>query len=92
MDASDGRVLVSTDDLVRWRRQTRTDIIDGLVAGHFGRQAFAARTDGRCVFLGAQTGRLDCAIYPTRGAACRDVQPGDNQCREYRRRFFATPE
>ena len=88
MDAGDGHVLVSAEDLLRWRREDRADVLDGLVDGHFGQRAFAARESGHCVHLGAATGRLDCAIYPTRGAACRQVQPGDRQCIEYRRRFF----
>ena len=96
MDAHDGRILVAQEDLVRGRREGRVDVLDGLVEGHFGQQGFPAQESGRCTHLGAGSGDLgdlgdlddlDCSIYPTRGAACRQVQPGDRQCLEYRRRF-----
>jgi len=86
-DAEDGRVWVAADDLVRWRREGRDDVLSGLVEGHFGQRAFPAAQDGRCAHLGVTGHPLDCAIYPTRGGACRQVQPGDRQCLEYRRRF-----
>ncbi len=84
-DASDGRVLISSDDLVRWRREARPDILGGLVEGHFGMQGFGAKPDGRCEHLGIDDRPLDCAIYPTRGASCRLVEAGDPQCLSYRR-------
>ena len=87
-DASDGRVLVSKDDLVRWRRQRRTDILRGLVPGHFGERGFAAKADGRCRHLGLAERPNDCAIYETRGDSCRRIEPGSSQCREYRRAYF----
>jgi Fe-S-cluster containining protein len=84
-DAADGRVLVGPDDLVRWKREGREDILDALVPGHFGQSAFAARSDGTCAHLGIDGRPGDCAIYATRGQACRAVQPGDAQCLAYRR-------
>ncbi len=44
-DASDGRVGVAAEDLVRWKREGRHEILAGIVPGHFGEQAFAARPD-----------------------------------------------
>jgi Fe-S-cluster containining protein len=84
-DAADGRVLVSAEDLLRWKREGRRDITASLVPGHFGQLAFAARDDGSCLHLGTGDRPGDCAIYATRGQSCRAVQPGDSQCLAYRR-------
>jgi Fe-S-cluster containining protein len=87
-DSRDGRVLVSADDLLRWRRSGRDDITSQLVPGHFGQQAFGARTDGRCDHLGTAHDSHHCAIYETRGDSCRAVKPGDSACHGYRRARF----
>lgn len=76
---------MSAQDLVRWKREGREDILQGLVPGHFGVTAFAARADGSCVHLGVAGRAWDCSIYATRGSACRELQPGDPQCLAYRR-------
>jgi Fe-S-cluster containining protein len=86
-DASDGRVLVSAEDLVRWRRDARGDILSQLVPGHFSQQGFAADASGCCVHLGTPGHANDCSIYPTRGQACRDLEPGSRQCLDYRRSY-----
>ena len=92
-DASDGRVLVSTQDIVRWRRSHRTDILSHLVPGHFGEQGFAADAQGRCVHLGTGDPTVDphardCQIYADRGYSCRALQPGTWQCLSYRREIL----
>jgi Fe-S-cluster containining protein len=88
-DASDGRVGVSAEDLVRWKRERRHDILDGLIPGHFGVLAFPARPSGACVHQGTAESPIDCSIYETRAAPCRQVQAGDRECLAYRRVFFA---
>lgn len=84
-EASDGRVLVSADDLVRWRREGREDLVAATVDGHFGERAFAATPDGDCVHLARGDGRAACRIYDTRGETCREFQAGSWQCLEFRR-------
>lgn len=84
-EASDGRVLVSADDLVRWRREGRGDLADATVEGHFGERAFASTDDGACVHLDHTPGRAVCRIYETRGETCREFQAGSWQCLEFRR-------
>jgi len=85
MDASDGRVLVSAEDLVRLRNAGRHDAVAALVPGHFGDRAFPARADGRCAHLGTAARPNDCAIYDERATSCRLVEAGSAQCLAYRR-------
>jgi Fe-S-cluster containining protein len=84
-DASDGRVSVSAEDIVRWKRTGRSDIADALIEGHFSSQAFPARADGSCVHLGTSHNENDCSIYEIRGHYCHLLEPGSDQCRAYRR-------
>lgn len=84
-EASDGRVLVSADDLVRWRREGRGELVAATVDGHFGERAFASTPDGDCVHLDRAEGRAECRIYETRGETCREFQAGSWQCLEFRR-------
>ena len=81
----DGRILVPADDLVRWRRLGREDLVRELVPGHFGELAFATRDDGSCVHLGTPGQSNACAIYELRGTTCRDFERGSRQCLEFRR-------
>ncbi len=83
--ASDGRILVPAEDIVRWRRAGRDDLVAGLVPGHFSEMAFASRADGACVHLGTPENPNACSIYADRGTTCREFQPGSRQCLEYRR-------
>ncbi len=89
--ASDGRILVPADDLVRWRRNGRHDVLALLVPGHFGELAFAARADGACVHLGTAMNRHACRIYEDRGTTCREFEKGSWQCREFRRDMGLEP-
>ncbi|MCC6644256.1 MAG: YkgJ family cysteine cluster protein [Polyangiaceae bacterium] len=84
-EASDGRVLVSAQDLGRWRREGREDLVAATVDGHFGERAFASTPDGDCVHLERGGGRAVCRIYETRGETCREFQAGSWQCLEFRR-------
>jgi Fe-S-cluster containining protein len=91
-DAATSRVLVSAEDIVRWRREGRDDIVDGLVPGHFSQEAFPVKPDGSCIHLGiAATDGSEampnhCSIYATRAEPCRIVEPGSDECLHYRRR------
>ena len=82
--ASDGRILVTERDIVRWRREGRGDIVDGLVAGHFGEKAFATASTGACVHLGTEASPHLCSIYLTRAETCHRLEPGSRQCLSYR--------
>lgn len=83
--ASDGRILVPAEDIVRWKRMGRDDLVDGLVEGHFGEMAFPCRPDGSCQHLGVPGQPHACSIYPIRGTTCRDFEAGSWQCLEFRR-------
>lgn len=81
----DGRILVPAEDLVRWRRIGREDLVAQLQPGHFGELAFATRPDGSCVHLGTPESENACAIYEVRGTTCREFEVGSRQCLEFRR-------
>ena len=85
----DGTALVSDEDLVRWKREGRADILANLVPGHFGQQGFRAHESGACVHLGTPQNENDCSIYATRGWACHALERGSPQCLSYRRSFAA---
>ncbi|MCB9666698.1 MAG: YkgJ family cysteine cluster protein [Myxococcales bacterium] len=82
--AHDGRILVSAEDIVRWKRRGRDDISSKLVPGHFSEMAFAAKSDGACVHLGTPDNLHACRIYDERGSTCRDFEVGSWQCLEFR--------
>jgi len=81
----DGCILVPAEDLLRWRRIGREDLIAQLQPGHFGELAFATRSDGSCVHLGTATSANACAIYEIRGTTCSEFERGSPQCHEFRR-------
>ena len=84
-EASDGRILVPAEDLLRWRRAGRHDLVAQLVDGHFGELAFAYTPEGACVHLGTSDSPHACRIYEDRGTTCRDFEKGSWQCLEFRR-------
>lgn len=88
---SDGRILVPEQDLVRWKRQGRTDLLEALVPGHFGELAFATTPDGACVHLGTPDNPNACSIYADRGTTCREFEAGSWQCLEFRREAGLDP-
>ncbi|MGF1465735.1 MAG: YkgJ family cysteine cluster protein [Sandaracinaceae bacterium] len=81
----DGRILIPPEDLVRWRRAGREDLVLLTQPGHFGERAFATTADGACVHLGTEAEPNACAIYPLRGTTCRTFEVGSRQCLEFRR-------
>jgi Fe-S-cluster containining protein len=82
---SDGRILVPAEDIVRWRRQGRLDLVAALQPGHFGELAFATTEAGACVHLGTAESRHACRIYEDRGTTCHEFEKGSWQCLEFRR-------
>lgn len=84
---ADGRILISADDLVRWRRIGRIDLTLRIQPGHFGLDAFATEPDGSCTHLGTSTEPNACQIYEDRGSTCREFVRGSPQCLEFRRDF-----
>jgi Fe-S-cluster containining protein len=83
--AHDGRVLVSAEDIVRWKREGRDDIVAGLVPGHFSQEGFPSTPDGTCLHLGVPGQPNACSIYETRGECCHALVPGSSQCLSFRR-------
>lgn len=83
--ASDGRILVPEQDLVRWRAQGMHEILERIVPGHFGEMAFAFTPEGACVHLGTDDCAHACRIYEDRGTTCREFERGSPQCHEFRR-------
>ena len=83
--ASDGRILVPAEDIVRWRRAGREDLVAQLVPGHFGELAFAHTEAGACVHLGTEASPHACSVYEDRGTTCREFERGSWQCLEFRR-------
>ncbi|MET0409892.1 MAG: YkgJ family cysteine cluster protein [Polyangiaceae bacterium] len=80
----EGTILVTAENLLRWRREQRDDILGQLTEGHFSEQAFAMGPDHACVHLGRGSDK-SCSIYETRADSCRTLQVGDRQCHEARR-------
>lgn len=65
------RLGVSDEDMARWRREGRTDILEQVSA----ERGWLA--PGRCVFLrDTGTGAQSCSIYDTRPETCREYPLG----------------
>ena len=80
-----GTILISEGDLVRWKRERRSDILEQLEPGHFSQMAFRMGDNGACVHHGTEGEPHACRIYEHRGDTCRDFEAGSAQCREFRR-------
>jgi Fe-S-cluster containining protein len=80
-----GTILVSDNDLVRWKRGARQDILGRLEPGHFGQMAFILGETGACVHHGVPGEPHACQIYADRGDVCREFEAGSWQCLEFRR-------
>ena len=79
-----GTILIEPEDLLRWRRAGRQDLVEQVEPGHFGMQAFKMKR-GACVHLGTAENPAFCRIYPDRATVCRSFRAGSQQCREFRR-------
>ncbi len=73
------------EDLSRWKRLGRHDLVAQVQPGHFGEVGFATRDGGACVHLGVPGQQNACAIYEIRGTTCREFERGSWQCLEFRR-------
>lgn len=73
------------EDLLRWKRAGREDLVAELVDGHFGELAFKSTAEGACVHLGTNDSPHACRIYEDRGTTCREFERGSWQCHEFRR-------
>lgn len=80
-----GTILVTDADLVRWKRDKRTDILDRLEPGHFSQMAFMMGEHGACVHHGTREAPHACRIYEARSETCRNFEAGSRQCLEFRR-------
>jgi hypothetical protein len=85
--AGEGNILISPEDLVRWKATGRDDLVERTDDGHFGMRSFAVNEHGACVHLGWPEGRSLCSIYEERASTCREFQAGSWQCLEFRRDF-----
>jgi Fe-S-cluster containining protein len=81
----EGTILVTEEDIRRWRTLGRHDLADQLVDGHFGMKAFPRGPDGACIHLGRPGAPNECSIYEIRATVCRTFQAGCGQCLEARR-------
>lgn len=89
--AGEGHILISADDLIRWRRKGLDAIADHTDEGHFGERAFPVSAAGACVHLDTSRGLTVCQIYEDRAEVCRAFQAGSWQCLEFRRDHGLTP-
>lgn len=80
-----GTILVTDEDLVRWRRRDRQHILAQLEPGHFSQMAFKMTAEGCCVHHGLPGAPHACRIYEDRSETCRSFEAGSQQCREFRR-------
>jgi len=71
--------------LLRWHRQRRFDVLDGIGPGHFSQEAFHMGASGACIHHGMPGKPHACDIYETRGDVCRSFEAGSQQCLEARR-------
>ena len=83
--AGEGSMLLTPDDLLRWKRAGRDDLAARTAPGHFGLLSFPTTPDGACVHLTSPEGRSICAIYELRAEVCREFAAGSWQCLEFRR-------
>jgi Fe-S-cluster containining protein len=81
----EGTILVTEADLLKWHRLRRFDLLDAIVPGHFGQEAFQMSAKGACMHHGTAAGEHVCAIYSIRAEVCRSFEAGSQQCLEYRR-------
>src|SRR5664279_4508873 len=86
-----GVILVSAEDLLRFKRAGRTDLAERIVPGHFSEEAMETRADNACVHLGRPGLPHHCSIYELRPNICGEFERGSWQCLEARR-FSARAE
>ena len=78
------------EDLARWKREGRDDILRGFRDALWVGDHFLSVTTGMtihdCPFLDFRDGSFACTIYETRPRVCRDFVPGSSaicpQCKK----------
>ena len=82
-------MLVSHEDILRWRREGRDDILRLIENAEivYGRDGLG---DGEylidCPFLISEGDLAACAIYDARPQVCRDFRPGSERCSQTKHR------
>ena len=70
------------EDLARWKREGRDDILrvyrDALWVGDHFLSVTTGMTIHDCPFLDFRDGHFTCTIYATRPRVCRDFEPGSS--------------
>lgn len=70
------------DDLARWKREGRDDILracrDALWVGDHVLSVTTGMSIHDCPFLDFREGKFACTIYETRPRVCRDFEPGSS--------------
>ena len=70
------------EDLERWKREGRDDILrvyrDALWVGDHFLSATTGMTIHDCPFLDFREGAFECTIYDTRPRVCRNFEPGSS--------------
>ena len=79
------------EDLERWRREGRDDILRRYRDACWVGDHFMSVTTGMaihdCPFLDFQDGLFTCTIYETRPRVCREFTPGSSEiCPQFKRR------
>jgi len=76
--------LISEDDIERWKREKRDDILHIIDSQHamWAGDHLISISDGHyihgCPFLEWVGGRYSCSIYDTRPLRCRNYEPGSS--------------
>ena len=83
--ARDGTILIIDEDIEKWKREGRKDILSNLEPGHFGQLAFKMTKAHRCVFQGTSESPHACQIYGHRATICGAFAKGCPQCYDIRR-------
>jgi len=80
-----GVILVSAEDLLRFKRAARPELAERIVPGHFSEEAMETDANGACVHLGRPGLPHHCSIYEIRPDICGEFERGGWQCLEARR-------
>jgi Fe-S-cluster containining protein len=80
-----GVILVTAEDLLRFRSAGRPELAERIVPGHFSEEAMETDAAGACVHLGRPGLPHHCSIYEIRPNICGEFERGSWQCLEARR-------
>jgi Fe-S-cluster containining protein len=91
---ADINAFITKDDLKRWEKEGREDILHLLQHEHavWAGDHFVSSYDGRyihgCIFLTWEDHQYSCTIYGTRPKTCRDYMPGSSAiCLQFKKVF-----